>query len=143
MPESNSRNPKCPYLSSIGMDGVQCTLHCLIRGNHRFDNPKSCNSFTKIICFNDFDKCLTYQNIYAEEMASIDKRILEYRKCAFCCNSSGYTGLKINHGSTHCYCQKHGIEVENYNPLTVCDCFNKKVNSKIENLIDLLLFYAT
>lgn len=135
----NNWHPHCPYLSSIGENEVQCTLHCKMRNEQHFDNNSDVDEFTDKICFLDFDTCLVYQKIYTEEMASNDEYILDYRKCAFCCNSSGFTGLKIHHGGTHCYCQRHGIEVEKFNSNTACDWFNKKASAyEVNDMFDML-----
>lgn len=134
----NGWTPKCPYLSSIGEKDIQCTLHCMLRNEQHFDRYSDVHEFTDKICFGDFDTCLAYQNIYTEEMASDDKYILDFRKCAFCCNNSGYTGLRYHYGGTHCYCQKHGVEVENFNKNAVCEWFNKKAYTSISDIFGVL-----
>jgi len=59
-------------------------------------------------------------------MESQSKSDVEYRKCAFCCNSSGYIGLSDSKkGGTHCFCQLYKKDVEKFNPNTVCEWFNK------------------
>jgi len=143
MPGSEQWSPKCPYLSAIGMNFIQCTLHCCLRDERQFDNSNSCNKYADNICFMNFELCPKYHEIYVEEMSTQDTKITHYRECAFCCNSSGYTGLKYNYGGTHCYCQKHQKEVENFNPATVCEWFNKKVDININNMSDLLEFFLT
>lgn len=134
--------PKCPYLSCIGVNYIQCELHCRFKNEKVFNNSIDTHRFTDSVCFREFDTCIAYQEIYAEEISSVDKWILDYRKCAFCCNSSGYTGLKYHHGSTHCYCQKHDVEVENFNSNTVCEWFNKKAGTAINDIFQMILVLA-
>lgn len=130
--------PKCPYLSCIGEKFITCALHCRNKYKKEFNSMAETHLFADSICFKSFDMCPVYHEIYAEEMSSNDKWILHYRKCGFCCNNSGYLGLKYNNGSTHVFCQLKKAEVECFNPSTVCEWFNKKAGTVINNIFDFL-----
>lgn len=116
--------PRCPYLSSIGETVVTCTLCFKNIGKKEFETKSELREYTDNICFNNFDHCEIYQASYKEEMASQDKWVVNHRKCNSCCNSSGYTGLKINDGSTHHFCQLLGEEKSRMEP--ACEWYNTK-----------------
>lgn len=126
LPGEMKYKAKCPYLSVIGDKYIQCCLHAMHRGRPEFSSQGALHEHTKNVCYCDFDRCDIYQATYKEEMESQDKRILEYRECAYCCNNSHYTGLKEHDGSTHGFCQLWQEDKELFNTGSVCEWFNKR-----------------
>jgi len=122
---NNEWQPKCPYLAAIGIKYVTCELHAHHKGKHEFENKEALRHHMDSICYKDFDQCETYRKTYLEEMRSIAPSDLEYRKCAYCCNNSGYIGLKTHDGSTHGFCQLKQEDMPKYDTKTVCEYFNK------------------
>lgn len=128
--------PKCPYLSCIGEKNITCSLCFSVENIREFNSSQETFNFTRDYCYNNFDKCNVYHEIYAKECSSTEDWIISFRQCAYCCNSSGYLGLIYNSGTTHCYCQIHKIEVENFDSSKVCEWFNKKAGTVINNIFD-------
>lgn len=128
---------RCPYISSIGIKNITCTLHCINKNVKQFINEDDTKRYTSNYCFSDYDKCKHYQEIYKEEMESQDQRILEYRECDYCSNSRGYSGLnrkpKDVDGSKYCFCQVKQSPVESYNTDTVCEYFNRIKRDEAES----------
>ena len=128
------RAPHCPYLSSMGMKDIQCTLHARFRDKREFESAAEQKKYVDSICYKDFDCCETYKTTYAEEMASTDKNILEYQECAFCCNNSGYTGLNSQDGSTHGFCQVKQEAVPKFDTGSVCEWFNRLKREEVREV---------
>lgn len=124
--------PKCPYLSCVGQDYVRCTLYAVNMNKRQFDKKIDLRKYIDEICFMEFNKCKTYQDIYVEEMKSQDNYTKQYHSCTYCCNTSGYTGLKENSGQTHTFCQVFKKEIER--PGVPCEWFNRR---KISNKINM------
>lgn len=124
--ETPFRKARCPYLSSLGQKSILCTLHARCLGEKKFDTEGETTKHSNAFCFGHFDECELYKAGYEKEMSSSEKWVLEYRKCVYCCNSSGATGLVKNHHGSHCFCQVHRDERPNYDPNSLCGWFNKR-----------------
>jgi len=122
---SNSYVPTCPYFSVLGSYYIQCTIYAHIKARHVFGNSADMHRYYDNVCRGNFHKCECYQKCYDEEIKSTNKYVQDFKKCAFCCNNSGYTGLKKYNGSTYSFCQLWQVEKESYNPGATCEWFNR------------------
>lgn len=120
---------KCPYLSSIGNDFIDCNAPNARRLNTvKFDSAKACHDMVDMKCNGRFMDCEDYQKYYADPTTwddwAVPERRTNFRICAYCCNSSGYTGLpKDIDGTTWCFCQKKQEPVERDS--SPCEWFNR------------------
>jgi hypothetical protein len=129
-------SPKCPFLSCIGQNYVSCTLHAINKDKKKFDTENCLRKYLDEICYKNFNRCETYLKIYVEEIKSQDKYIKQYHSCTYCCNSTGYTGLKEHSGQTHTFCQVFKKEIER--PGVPCEWFNCRKVEKITNMFNML-----
>jgi hypothetical protein len=110
--DTSQFHPRCPYLGSHGDTFIQCAAHAKILGTMNFDSDDACDEKVDNHCFGRFLDCESYRKYYADRAEHqswvLPDRRINYETCAFCCNSTGYTGLPEGYdGQAYCYCQKH------------------------------------
>ena len=121
----SSWKPRCPYFSSLGEKTITCSMHFFLFEQKEFASSSAAINHYEGFCLGCFGSCETYKEWYEEEISSSDKRILDFKKCAYCCNSSGARGLVKNIHGTHSFCQIHKDERLNFDIDSACQWFNK------------------
>lgn len=122
--------PQCPFLSTLGMDRVQCMVpvKCKILQDKIFDSNQECSDYADHYCYDHFGGCENYREYYADVFLAPDYQ----KRCSDCCHNTWYTGLPDGYsGQEYCFCQLEQKPKKHDDP--GCAWFNRHLDWPLDD----------
>lgn len=122
--------PQCPFLSTLGMDRVQCMVpvECKILQDKVFDSNQECSDYADHYCYDHFSDCENYREYYADVFLAPDYE----KRCISCCHNTWHTGLPDGYsGQEYCFCQLEQKPKKHDDP--GCVWFNRHLDWPLDN----------